>query len=218
MKSFSQYAVEKMNALRNSASSQYGSQYKGSRKEGKTQTNCIDFVVKVLADAYEKIGKADVAKDVRKLRDKGTDVAKYLVENRKWSAHYWNPDVRFPADKRGEHPVSYQAAVKHGTYYKIPVAGGIINYRLTPGNGPRTASTAAVGRFKLVPFAMGLAFGGMHTFLVADGNVHEVHWEGIGDSLYGKTAFEKWNGSGAYLSGIVVVPKETSFKSDALQK
>jgi hypothetical protein len=214
---FSLFAIEKMNQLEATASSQVGTEYLGSDKAGKTPTNCIDFVVKVLGYAYEKIGQTPVANEVQRLAVKGTQLADFLVSKRHWHAHYWNPDVRFPSDGDSEHPASYHTAVKFTKYYGIQLSGAIINYRLTPGHGLRTASTAALARFNLVPFAFGITYGGRHTFLVSNGIVHEAHWSGIGDSLYGRTNFAAYKGRAAFLSGIVVVPKETSFRSDPLK-
>jgi hypothetical protein len=211
MGSFSAAAIEKMNSLMASADSQVGTNY-GGNKAGKTQTNCILFVTRVLEYAYQKVGNAGVATQVRKMTDKGTDLAKFLVTKRHWKAHYWNPDVSHPYDKKSEHPYSAKVARDTKQYYKIPLAGQIVDYRLTPGTGKRKATVDALGRFSMVPFAVGIAGGGMHTFLCAYGNVYEVHWKGIGSSLYEETPFGEY----PWLSGVVIVPKETAFKADPL--
>jgi hypothetical protein len=212
MSQFDDYAREKMQNLMATRGEQVGSMYPGD-KTGRTQTNCIDFVTKVLVYAYEKMGRKEAAAEVKKRVSKGTDLAKYLVESRNWRAHYWNPDVKHPRDLDSEHPYSHQLAVRNKKYYKIPLAGAIVNFLPTPvASGGTTAKSTALNRFKLVPFAVGIARGGYHTFLCSYGKVYEVHWNQPSDGLYGVSDF----GTYKWLSGVVVVPPKTAFKSDAL--
>jgi hypothetical protein len=213
MGSFSEAAIQKIKHLIATADTQVGEAYPGN-KAGKTQTSCIGFVAQVLAHAYQKVGKGDVAKEVRKMTYKGTDLAKYLTTRRYWRAHYWNPDVVYPVDSDGEHSYSAKVAVRDKLYYKIPLSGKIVDYRLTPNKGKRKATTAALGRFSLVPFAVGITYGGYHTFLCSYGSIYEVHYKQIGSKLYEETPFDEYKSP--WLSGIVVVPKETAFKSDPL--
>jgi hypothetical protein len=184
MSQFDNYALEKIQNLLDTRADQVGRLYAGD-KAGKAQTDCITFVTQVLVYAYEKLGKKEAAHAVRQRAKKGTALAEYLVTKRLWKAHYWNPDVRHPRDNQDEHPYSYRLAVKHKQYYKIPLAGAIIDYNPTPRTkGETKAKTIALAHFKLVPFAVGIARGGWHTFLCSYGRVYEVHWQGIGDTLY----------------------------------
>lgn len=212
MSKFDDYALEKMLDLVATSDKQVGSKYPGN-KAGLAQTNCIDFVTKVLVYAYEKVGNKAVAAEVRKRVDKGTELAKYLVEQRTWRAHYWNPDVHHPRDLDDEHPYSYKQAVKHKKYYKVPLAGCIIDYNPTPmTKGETKPKTTALNAFTLVPFSVGIARGGYHTFLVSYGQVYEVHWDQASDSLYEISEFATY----PWLSGIVVIPPKTAYTSAAL--
>lgn len=212
MTQFDTYALEKIKDLLATRDKQVGRLYEGD-KTGKKQTDCITFVTEVLEYAYEKLGHKNVAAQVRKYAKKGTSLAAFLVSSRVWRAHYFNPDVNHPRDNDSEHSYSYTVAKKHKTYYKIPLAGGIINYNPTPlTKDPTQPRTIALAHFKFVPFAVGIARGGWHTFLCSYGSVYEVHWKGIGDSLYELSDFVSY----PWLSGAVIVPPRTSFTSDAL--
>lgn len=197
-------ALEKMNDERGKRNQQVGSRYAGD-KSGMDQTNCITFVTRVLSCAYEKVRKNEVASDIKKLSAKGTDIGKYLVTARKWKALYWNPDVHRPSDGDAEHPSSYKAAVAKNEYYGIPLSGFIINYNPTPvprGKKGTVKEMNAMSRFNTVPFAVGIARGGYHTFLVSYGAIWEVHWSGAADSLYEVSDFSKYT----WKSGVVIMP------------
>ena len=55
-----------------------------------------------------------------------------------------------------------------------------------------------------VKFAFGLSKGGRHTWLFSKGYVYEVHWDGIGDGLYERTAISSWN----WVANLLVVPPD----------
>jgi hypothetical protein len=122
--------------------------------------------------------------------------------------------------RRDEHPYSYHVAVEKETYYEIPLSGLIINYNPTPmvkKKDTTPVDSFAMNQFKLVPFAVGITYGGWHTFLCSYGWVYEAHWEEIGEDLYGKSIFTTWKGKhGHWNSGVVVVPRETAFKSKTI--
>jgi hypothetical protein len=166
MSRYNDYALDKIQTLLDTRADQVGRLYEGD-KTGKGQTDCITFVMQVLVYAYEKLGLKEVAQAVKNRAKKGTALAEYLVTKRTWKAHYWNPDTRHPGDNDNEHPYSYLLAVKHKRYYKIPLAGAIIDYNPTPLRKNQTqAKTIALAHFKLVPFAVGIARGGVaHLFV-----------------------------------------------------
>lgn len=176
---------------------------------GKEKTDCITYVIQVLSYAFERTAKNEAARRVRRLGERGTELAAYLV-NLGWKAYYWNPDVVNAEDGEAEHSFSYKLAKRSKTYYNTPVSGFIINYRPTPVPAPKKATEkdmTAFDRFSKVKFAYGLARGGKHTFMCSYGMIFEVHWEAIGENLYESSEFYKfeWN------SGIMVVPPDSDY-------
>jgi hypothetical protein len=219
-KSFSEYAENKMWDYYKNPGSQVGSAYTGDRSGGEAVTDCITYVRQVLEYAFTQVGEPEHARGVRAHYQKGTELAEYLTSIG-WSAYYWNPDVRNPRDNSPEHPAGYKKAEKENTYYRIPLSGFIINYKLTrqpppPGfldrllgaksSGP-TQDLTAFNKFSHVRFAYGLARGGMHTFLLSYGMVFEVHWNQIGAGLYERSPFYDYK----WLSGVVIVPDDSDF-------
>ena len=212
--SFSEHAEKQMWDLLKSYDSQVGSQYTGSDGAGKTKTDCITYVMRALAYAYEQTGQPDKASSVRSYSKKGTDLAQFLVTS-SWKAYYWNPDVRVPRDGLSEHPFAYQTTKKTGSYYSVSVSGYIINYNLTRSSGGGCSGSdtrgpndmVAFDKFSKVRFAYGLAKGGMHTFLLSYGMVYEVHWDKIGKDLYARNPFYFYE----WLDGLVVTPPDSGF-------
>ena len=90
---------------------QVGTHYKGptAAAAGKIRTDCITYVMNVLAYAFEQTGRSDLGAGVRANSKKGTKLAQYLVAQG-WAAYYWNPDTRNPRFGGSEHPISYQKA------------------------------------------------------------------------------------------------------------
>lgn len=173
---------------------------------GKEKTDCITYVIKVLGKAYRETGNPEAAKTVAALAEDGSDLARHLVDALDWKAYYWNPDVRSPADpdekRKQEHPSSYKDVVRTGIYdRKIKITGTIINYR--PTGTLTKQDRKGLERLEGVEFAYGIAHGAQHTFLLSRGNVYEVHWKGIGASLYSMTPFASWK---HWYSGAVMLP------------
>src|SRR5262245_45195797 len=123
-KSFEEHALEKMQELMDTAQQQCGTEYQGD-KTGLTETNCILFVTRVIAHAFEQTGRSDVAREVLRRKEKGTELARYLVNQQLWKAHFFSPDPRNPSDsnpdQRPEHSVAYRKAVESRKYYDVPV-------------------------------------------------------------------------------------------------
>jgi len=207
MASLSENAERKMWDLFKDHSAEVGSKYSGDRR-GKQVTDCITYVRNVLQDAYNKSGKPEAGRHVRRLTE-GLPLANYLVLNG-WSAHYWNPDVKNPRDGSPEHPFSYQQAIKSGKYYGLPLGGFVVNYNLKTPTAKTPNNDAVFQRLSRVRFAYGIARGGQHTFLFSYGMVFEVHWKEIGDELYGRTGFYDYG----WLSGALVVPPAEALISD----
>lgn len=225
---FSTYAENKMWDLLKSHDDEVGSHFTGDRK-GRSLTDCITYVRKVLIYAYEQVGNKEIADAIRKTPADGVPLALYLTSIG-WHAHYWNPDVKNPRDKDSEHPVSYKKVLATGKYYSVPVSGLVVDYNKqdkTPKKELVTAPSPSVPRYVDVPadnmkifervskvkFACCLARGGMHTFLFSYGMVFEVHWMEEGTRLYERSAFYAygWN------SGLLLTPPDSTFTSDEIK-
>jgi hypothetical protein len=231
-KTFSEHAEDQMWTLFKDSANQVGSKYSGPLdKTGKTATDCVTYVRRVLEYAYSQVGNQTAVAGVRANFEKGTKLAQYLVSIG-WSAYYWNPNVKDPPDGSSEHPFSYQKAQREHAYYAVPIKGYIINYKAPVPPAPQNEgiassiwrrvmaapSSAAImtpmtvfGDFCKVRFAFGLARGGMHTFLVSKGQVFEVHWNDIGgqagSNLYERSPFISYG----WYSGLVVTPADSGF-------
>lgn len=238
---FSDYCYDKMWDLFKTPEDEVGSEFPGN-KAGRSITNCIIYVTNVLMYGHEKIGRSDRnarINQIGKVEQDGTKLAKFLVDEIGWKAHYWNPDVEHPRDKKDEHPFSYKKALKTKSYYELPLSGLIVDYNkqdktpkrvwissginipITPTIGvplpmPVEVSadnTAILEKLSKVKFAFGIARGGYHTFLFSYGEVFEVHWMAEGARLYGKVAFEKYE----WLSGALIIPPDSTFTSDEIK-
>jgi hypothetical protein len=158
---------------------------------------------------FSKIGDAEAAAMVRRLDVDGTKLALYLATKRKWTCCYWNPDVysldpntSLSEDDRNEHAATYAAAIGSGSYYGVKVDGFIVNYR--PALAKTKLDKSGMEWLLQVPFAYGFARGAMHCFLISYGDVTEVHWDGIGPSLYETRGLLLF----PWLSGAIMLPPD----------
>jgi hypothetical protein len=218
MKTFSDYAHEKLVGLFNNHAHEVGSVLlKSDPTKYKTYsaTDCITYVLNVLSYAFEKSGDAEAAKQVWRLGKHGTELAAYLVKRHGWKGIYINPDVNHPLDGDSEHSFSHHLAVKHCHYYQIPLNYQVVNYsvtpmkhvafgRLNPKAGPTALNPVDLVNLALIKFGFGVSRGGRHTWLFSRGQVYEVHWEGIGDTLYEASPLRTY----PWLSGAIVVPTD----------
>lgn len=237
---FSDYCYSQMWELFKTPEDEVGSEFSGD-KRGRSITNCIIYVSNVLIYGHEKIGRADRKADIEQIGKKeqdGIKLAKFLVGQIGWKAHYWNPDVEHPRDGGDEHPFSYKKALRTQTYYGIPLSGLIVDYNkqnkdsktvwvpspvivpvlpiTVPIPMPVTVpadNLRILERVSQVKFAFGIARGGYHTFLFSYGEVFEVHWNQEGAKLYGRTPFKDYE----WLSGALIVPPDSSFTSDEIK-
>jgi hypothetical protein len=91
MKSFSEYALEKMLDLYRNHPNEVGSALKKSDPAtyaNSQSTDCITYVLNVVSYAFEKRGNSAAAKKVWTLGKYGTSLAQYLVNEHKWSGIY----------------------------------------------------------------------------------------------------------------------------------
>jgi hypothetical protein len=222
MKTFSEYACEKMMDLYNNHSNEVGSQLKKFdpvKYKDYESTDCITFSIKVLSYAFTQCDDKDAASEVWKLGKHGVDLAKYLVTSHRWKGIYFNPDSKHPVDANSEHPYSSQFASKTCTYYHIPLEYRVQNYATTSKTHPAfqklnkkapvtPLNTVDIASLDQVEFGFGVSKGGMHTWVFSKGNVYEVHWDKIGSDLYGATPLRVF----PWLSGAIVVPPDQAIK------
>jgi len=232
---FSDYCYRELQDRFRTPYDEVGSRYPGARR-GRSITNCIIYVGHVLKYGYSKIGRRDASKRIHSyaiVDQDGMKLAKYLVRQLDWKAHYWNPDVRNPRDNTSEHPVSYKKAVASKTYYGLSVSGFVVDYNKSnkkptriwlpihiptlPIPIPFPASVSSdnlkiLEKLGKVKFAFGIARGGYHTFLFSQGNVFEVRWEKQGVDLYRKVRFRDYE----WLSGLLLTPPDSTFVSEQI--
>lgn len=200
---------------------------------GYQPTDCITYALKVISRALKETGNTEKANAVLKKGERGVDTANFLVKELGWEAVYINADINHPRDGDYKHPLAYLEQVKkNSTYYGIPVHHSMTNYRPTDKESAQEqglwriykSKGLKVGQtemnivdyksMKEIPFGFGLSSGGMHIWLFIHGDVYEVHWEGIGNSLYSKTALRSYS----WLSGLIVVPRDSKNLLKSLPK
>jgi hypothetical protein len=198
-KTLCDYLEAKLWDLFKSHDNEVGREFPGD-KRGRTLTDCYIYARNVLMDAYQNIGRGDIAAAIGAIpQENGTQLAKYLASIG-WRTYYWNPDVRNPRDGSSEHPTSYQDAKRTGNYYGIHVDDYVINYHRT---NPATANDmTAFNEFSNVRFAFAIARGGTHNFMYSNGMTFEVHWDQEGQNLYERKSFYNFN----WLSGLMLTP------------
>lgn len=216
-KSLSQHAVDKINDILSNHPNHVGSVLKKAnpkKYESFVASDCITFAIWVLKYAFKQTGNSAAEIRVASLGNKGTDLAKYLINIHSWQAVYYNPDVNHPMDGSGEHISSYYNQVKKTCLYsigRVPVTQKVINYRpsgikVTKYLGPTKKNAVDLEIFKKIPFGIGMSKGGTHVWIYSLGKVYESHWDReAGSGLYTGVDLTKF----AWLSGIVVVPPDS---------
>jgi hypothetical protein len=218
MKMFSDFAYEKLVALYAKHGHEVGRVLFESNPEkykSFSVTDCITYALNVIAYAFEQTGDNRAAKQIWKLGKHGTDLSAYLVKTHNWKGVYINPDINHPQDVDSEHSFSHHMAVRTCLYYEIPLVYQVINYSVTAKTHPafRKLNTRAgqtplnnidLASLALVKFGFGVSRGGRHTWLFSQGKVYEVHWDGMGDTLYEASPLRSY----PWLSGAIVVPPD----------
>lgn len=135
---FSNHCYNQMWELFKTPEDEVGSEVPKERWAGKSPTNCIIYVSRVLIYGHTKIGRSDRNSEIKRLGidlQDGSKLANFLVKEIGWKAHYWNPDVRNPRDKKSEHPVSYRQVLETKCYLprssNLPIDGLIVDYNKT---------------------------------------------------------------------------------------
>ena len=218
MRTFSDYAYEKMLDLYRNHDHEVGSRLKEAQPElyrDRQSTNCIGYVLNVLKYAFQKIGNNAAAEEVSRLASHGTRVAAYLVRRQGWKGVFINPDENHPADGVYEHVLVTGNAQRKCEYYDIPVEYKATNYRTTgkfnpafqtvsPRKGVTALDDVGYDALEAVGFGFGVSRGGKHTWLFSAGWVYEVHLDQVGKGLYEAIPLRNFS----WLSGAIVVPGE----------
>lgn len=178
-------------------------------------TSCITYQLESAALGHAKSGANPDWMQIKTsmVNGKGTYLFKGYAKAG-WIGLYYNPDSKNPADGDQEHPASHRIVSKTGMYYDVPVSDSILDYvpttmldngtPIAPANQTKRV-TDKLDKLKKVPFAVILARGGLHTAILMQGRVYEVHWKkGPRDlELYESSDFEtEW----PWLSGMIMVP------------
>ncbi len=200
-------------------------------------TSCIMWVIKHLEAAYAAAGKAPRWQQIREILRKQDDRGIVLLDELQkdgWEAIYWNPDTQTPDDSSERkiwHSKSARAAAKVKGYYPtwytrsnpapaneyIKIDHMMINYRPTPGSSTRQ-DTRAIENLKQVPFWVGIANFGEHSFVGYYVNISAAHSPFLPNNRdnielskfqpWGKAWSERYGGD-KYLSGVIMVPPGT---------
>ena len=190
----------------------HGNQCHIPRPSGAVSSDCTVYVLTALDQAFAALGLTAEWRAVRRRalqasgRDglKGTEVIRALQAKRAWTALFWAPDPRHPADGDSEHPSAYRNVRVNGTYSGITVdpARSVINYR--PKRTNRPPDLTGIERLRRLPCGLLGARGGTHMALIINGDVHEVHFETPATSRDAITAtpLEQF----AWLSGVIAAP------------
>jgi hypothetical protein len=200
-------------------------------------TSCIIWVMRNVEAAYNAAGKSQRWKEIRGIlkndpsgSDRGIVLAHELQKDG-WEAVYFNPDTRNPDDdsvKRSWHTVSAANAKKNGYYYpswysspekapaneKIKIDHFITDYR--PSEGSSTPQNlSGIETLKNIPFWVGIANFGEHSFVGFKDNLSESHSpfrpEARENLELGKfqpwgKAWNRQHGGDSYMSGLIMIP------------
>lgn len=214
-KTFSLHAIDKIKDIFENHDNHVGSELKRQAPEkykDYISSDCITMAIWVLKYAFEKTGKPQVASKVGTLGEKGTELAKYLINNHNWNGIYYNPDVNHPRDGDGEHIFSYYNQVKKKCYYsvsKVPINRKVINYvpsekKVSTHLDLTQKKMTDYNLFKKIPFGLGISRGGTHVWLYSYGKAIESHWSSVGKGLYTEKQFLHYG----WLSGVIVTPPD----------
>ncbi|GEM_PF-3223733 len=128
--SFSDFALKHLLYLYKNHDNKVGRQLKVQEPEKYKDfvaTDCITYVLNVLGYAFENSGDEKTAKEIWSKGSKGTDLARYLVNNKNWKGIYINPDTYHPTDESDEHTYTAAIVKKRCEYYRIPLSYKVTN-------------------------------------------------------------------------------------------
>ena len=195
------------------------------------ETSCVGFVLDQLEVGYKNAGKEERWREIDRIVRENKGDGNFLLQELKkdgWTTIYFNPDTRNPTSqvaspsKERDHHIWTHSEVNRGNNYLsgvrlfngerfsgIPIDKKMLDYR--PTNPLQTTTqTQELMKLREAPMFVGIANGGYHVYLGAQGNVIESH------STRGPTdptnieirPFSEWGllQGESYLSGVIAVP------------
>ncbi|MFH1811090.1 MAG: hypothetical protein ABIJ09_20285 [Pseudomonadota bacterium] len=183
------------------------------------QTSCVDWALESVVEAYKKAGKPERGEEIKRIVGREGGYGGVLcreLQKDGWKSMFFAHDAKKPdmeGGSRRDH-AAYVNMAKQGKFWvKYPsetmkVDGFIQNYR--PSDDSSTPKDmSGIDALKKVPFAIGVAKGGMHCFAMQDGTVNENHWnagpDDGGEHMFQRTPLEDWGWS----TGLIMVPPGT---------
>lgn len=150
------------------------------------ESSCIGWVLENVQAAYEKGGNgtrfAEISRKVKEADLRGTVLCEELQKDG-WSAIFYSPRTEDELAASGEREKlgALNMAKAGARVWKSPIEGSsgvrcddvITGYR---GTQPDADTEAQLERLENVPFFVGVANGGIHTFVGRRGNVCDFHW------------------------------------------
>jgi len=150
------------------------------------ESSCIGWVMQNLKSAYEGAGNeerfAEISRRVKEADLRGTVLCEEL-QNDGWTAVFYSPRTAEDLSESGEREklAALNMAKAGARIWKSQVPGSsgvrcdavITGYR---GIAPDSHTEALLGKLENVPFFVGVANGGIHTFVGHKGNVCDFHW------------------------------------------
>lgn len=225
MTTFSENALKELKAQYNKHDDRIGSQvYRANRRKYDAMnlkpTDCITYVIECIKAGFNETGDATAALKVGGLGKHGIELARYLVNTKKWTGVHINPDEYHPEDGDQEHRYTSTIVRKKCAYHRVPMRYKVTNYRPTPKTHSefntllpkikeQKLDSISYNVLKTVEFGFGLSRGDRHTWLFSKGDVYEIHWDRMaGDDLYDKTPLNSFG----WLSGAIIIPPDQSKK------
>ena len=150
------------------------------------ESSCIGWVMQNVKNAYEGAGNeerfAEISRRVKEADLRGTVLCEEL-QNEGWTAVFYSPRTADDLSESGEREKlgALNMAKAGARVWKSPVPGSrgircdavVTGYR---GTTPDNHTEALLEKLENVPFFVGVANGGIHTFVGHKGNVCDFHW------------------------------------------
>ncbi len=187
------------------------------------RTDCQTYIQDVIRYAFEKTGRRDLYNGLLAYYKKngvtGTIMAQYLVKQG-WKAYLFMPDTENPLDNNNEHTKKYRDALKTNKWWDVPLSGMIVNYKPTLGKTNTTPidsdGTRKLAALAKVKFAACVFTKGIHTGILSEGSILEVHWKSISEQTTVDASYQTFQQQDLYektnlldfgwIEGIFIVP------------
>ena len=195
------------------------------------RTDCQTYIQDVIRYSYEKTGRRNIYDGLLNFYKSngvtGTIMAQYLVKQG-WKAYLFMPDTEQPSDSNAEHTQKYRDAIKTNSWWKVPLAGFIVNYKPTNSGTSGATPITSDGKRKLaalanVKFAACVFTKGIHTGILSEGNILEVHWKNISEQSKIDAKYQGFQTDGegklyestnlldfSWIEGIFVIPPDNT--------